>query len=142
MSKRTTLGVLNLFSRHAHAFDDEAEHVGLLFATHAAIAYAAVQRFDQLDQALSTRDIVGQAKGILMERFNINRLQAFSVLTRISQTTNKRLRVVASQLVTNRQLPGAADTRPPLVWDPGSSIAYHAGTRPRREAEGSVCSRP
>jgi transcriptional regulator with GAF, ATPase, and Fis domain len=64
------LGALNLYSREPAAFDDESEHVGLLFASHAAVAMAGAQRNEQLNRALGTRDLIGQAKGILMERHN------------------------------------------------------------------------
>ncbi len=65
------LGALNLFSRHAGAFDDESEHVGLLFAAHAAVAYAAAQQQDQLRRRVATRQLIGQAQGILMERHKL-----------------------------------------------------------------------
>ena len=93
------LGALNLYSTHANAFNDESEHIGLLFAAHAAVAYAAVHRQDYLHQAMETRDLIGQAKGILMERHHITGDRAFLALTRISQDTNRRLRDVAAELV-------------------------------------------
>ncbi len=65
------LGALNLYSRERDAFDDESEHVGLLFASHAAVAMAGAQRNEQLNRAMGTRDLVGQAKGILMERHKL-----------------------------------------------------------------------
>jgi transcriptional regulator with GAF, ATPase, and Fis domain len=65
------LGALNLYARTAGAFDDESEHVGLLFAAHAAVAYAGVRKQSQLQQAIATRELIGQACGILMERYKI-----------------------------------------------------------------------
>jgi GAF domain-containing protein len=62
------LGALNLYALTPNAFDDESEHVGALFAAHAAIAMASAQREQNLVQAVSVRDLIGQAKGILMER--------------------------------------------------------------------------
>jgi transcriptional regulator with GAF, ATPase, and Fis domain len=100
------LGALNLYSRRPNAFDDESEHVGLLFASHAAVAYADAQKLDQLKFALAGRDLIGQAKGILMERYKITADQAFRVLVRASQQRNQKLREVADELVTSGQLEG------------------------------------
>lgn len=98
------LGALNLYSRHANAFTDESEHIGLLVAAHAAVAFAEAQRTEQLTEALSTRDLIGQAKGILMERHKLTAQQAFLLLSRASQDTNKKLRDVADQLVNSGEL--------------------------------------
>jgi hypothetical protein len=51
------------------AFDDESEQVRLLFASHAAVAFAGVQNMNHMRTALATRDLIGQAKGILRERY-------------------------------------------------------------------------
>lgn len=100
------LGALNLYSRHPNGFDDESEQVGLLFASHAAVAFADAQQLEHLSAAIATRDLIGQAKGILMERYSLDADQAFRVLTRISQHTNQRLHAVAGELVTTRQITG------------------------------------
>ncbi len=102
------LGALNLFSTDRDAFGDDAEHIALLFASHAAVAMAGAQRQEQLRQGLDTRDLIGQAKGILMERYKISGDAAFRVLVRYSQNSNRRLHLVAEQLVTSRELPLAA----------------------------------
>jgi len=109
------LGALNLYGRTANAFDDESEQVGLLFASHAAVAYAGVRKEAQLAKAIDSRDLIGQAKGILMERYNISGERAFLVLTRISQDTNRKLHDIAAELVRERTVPGisAASTAPP-----------------------------
>ena len=100
------LGALNLYSRDVRAFDDESEHVGLLFAAHAAVAMADAQKVQQLRQGLRGRDVIGQAKGILMERFHLSADQAFLVLARLSQQNNRKLRDVAEELTATRKLPG------------------------------------
>ncbi|MEV6716254.1 GAF and ANTAR domain-containing protein [Lentzea sp. NPDC051208] len=99
------LGALNLYSRDADAFTEESEQVGLLFATHAAVAMADAQKMAQMSRAVGTRDLIGQAKGILMERHKINGNQAFAVLTRASQHTNTKLVEVAEYLVRSGELP-------------------------------------
>lgn len=98
------LGALNLYSRHAGAFDDESEHVGLLFAAHAAIAYSAVQRQAGLARSVATRQLIGQAEGILMERHKLTSDEAFALLVRVSQNGNVKLRDVAEQLVRSGSL--------------------------------------
>ncbi len=98
------LGALNLYSYEPRAFTDESEQVGLMFASHAAVAFADAQHIDQLTESLATRDLIGQAKGILMERYGITAGQAFQVLIRVSQNRNTKLREVALQLTSSRQL--------------------------------------
>lgn len=101
------LGALNLYARTPNAFTDESEQVGLLFAAHAAIAYAGVRKETQLAQALINRDVIGQAKGILMERYKITGERAFLLLTRVSQNSNRKLHEVARELVFQGTIPGA-----------------------------------
>ncbi|MGW4112975.1 GAF and ANTAR domain-containing protein [Actinosynnema sp. NPDC004786] len=102
------LGALNLYAPEAHAFEEESNHVGLLFAGHAAVALATAQERDHLAEAVHTRDLIGQAKGILMERHKLTADQAFSVLVRVSQQSNMKLRDLAEQLAHTGQLPARA----------------------------------
>jgi GAF domain-containing protein len=99
------LGALNLYSTVAAAFDDESDHVGQLFASHASVALAAVQEQQNLERAVLTRDLIGQAKGILMERYKLTGDQAFSLLVRASQKTNTKIRDLADHLVRSGELP-------------------------------------
>lgn len=101
------LGALNLFSRDVNAFDDESEHVALLFASHAAVAMACESARGHLQIAVSTREVIGQAQGILMERFKITRELAFHILMLASQDSNRKLRDIADELVATGQLPEA-----------------------------------
>ncbi len=93
-----TLGALNLYAEQPNAFTDESEHVGLLFAAHAAVAMAGAQQQQHMTAALSARDVIGQAKGILMERHKLTADQAFTVLARTSQDSNTKLIDVARVL--------------------------------------------
>jgi GAF domain-containing protein len=97
------LGSLNLFARRTDAFDDESEYIGLLFAAHAAVATAAAREQQELREAVATRDLIGQAKGVLMERYGIDDDRAFTVLVRFSQTANRKLRDVAREVVAGVQ---------------------------------------
>ncbi len=94
-----TLGVLNMFSSQPGAFDAEAESVGELFATHAAVALAGSRTEAQLENAMTTRDVIGTARGILAERHQVTAEQAFRMLVKISQTSNVRLADVARAVV-------------------------------------------
>ena len=100
------LGSLNLYNYAAAGFDDESEQVGLLFASHAAVAYAGAKKIDELQVAVTSRDLIGQAKGILMERYSLDGDHAFQLLVRISQSTHRKLRDIAHELVTTRHLQG------------------------------------
>ena len=100
------LGALNLYARTPHAFDEESEHVGLLFSAHAAVAVAGVRRQQHLLAGLGTRDLIGQAKGILMERYGVDGDTAFSLLVRVSRSGNRKLRDICEELVLTRELAG------------------------------------
>jgi len=106
------LGALNLHSRQVDAFTDESEQVALLFATHAAVAFAGARAQDQLRTAVSSRDLIGQAKGILMERYKITGEEAFQLLAVASQHTNVKLVDVATFLVNTGELPSAPRPQP------------------------------
>jgi GAF domain-containing protein len=93
-----TLGSLDVLATAPSAFSDESERLGLLFAAHAAIALADAQELDELRSALANRDVIGQAKGILMERFKITADTAFLLLAKASQQTNQKLYAVAADL--------------------------------------------
>ncbi len=102
------LGALNLFSRRPWAFDDESEHVGLLFASHAATAYAAARQQAKMVRAVATRQLIGRAEGILMERHKVTGDQAFALLVRASQHSDLKLRDVADRLIHSGDLDGQA----------------------------------
>ena len=88
-------GALNLYSGAPHRLDAQDELVGALFADQAAVALAGARRVGQLNQALETRDLIGRAKGIIIERFGVTDQQAFEMLVESSQHTNMKLVAVA-----------------------------------------------
>lgn len=102
---RDNLGALNLYADEPDAFTDESEYVGLLFAAHAAVALAGARQHQNMTRAVSMRDIIGQAKGILMERHRISADQAFAVLVGASQRTNTKLADIARSLTETGELP-------------------------------------
>jgi AmiR/NasT family two-component response regulator len=75
-------------------------------AAVAAAALAARREIDQLRIALDSRTRIGQAKGILMERYGVDEDHAFAILRRISQSQNRRLQAIADEVVRTRRLPG------------------------------------
>lgn len=95
------LGALNFYATNIAAFGDDDENVGLLFAAHSAVALAGAQEVSGLRAALSNRDIIGQAKGIIMERYDLDADAAFQLLVRTSQSTHLKLHDVALK-VTRR----------------------------------------
>lgn len=95
-------GSLNLFACHRQAFDSDGVAVAAIFARHAAVALAHSSTEDNLHHALDARKLIGQAQGILMERFELDADRAFDVLRRYSQDTNTKLRDVAGLIVTHR----------------------------------------
>ena len=101
-----SLGALNLYSTTPNAFDQEAENIGTGVAAHASLALANAQKQGQLYEAVTSRDLIGQAKGILMERHKIDEHDAFLLLTKVSSNTNKKLREVAEEFVRTGALPG------------------------------------
>jgi GAF domain-containing protein len=101
------LGTLSLYGEQPSAFTRHDERITILFATLAALALAEAQRTEQLREALSNRDLIGQAKGMLMERSAVNADGAFKCLTQASQDTNTKLFTVARHLVETGELLGA-----------------------------------
>lgn len=105
-----TIGALNLYGKTADAFDDEARELGYLAATQIAVVLAATRREQNFRSALTTRVTIGQAQGILMERFGLDGQQSFNVLRRVSMNSNVPLRSVAEELVRTRRVPGVPVT--------------------------------
>lgn len=98
-----SLGALNLYGATPRAFSSEAVAVGEVLGQHAAVAMAGVATDEQLQSAVATRDVIGQAKGMLMYRDGLTGLQAFATLTRASQETNIRLIDVARMFVADHE---------------------------------------
>jgi GAF domain-containing protein len=119
-----SLGALNIYSRDPEPFDATEEATASLLARQAAtlvanaIAFRAATALNaQLREALESRDVIGQAKGILMERESYTADAAFDVLRRASQRTNRKLRDVANDLVAS------VEARQPGSREPGAEVA-------------------
>jgi GAF domain-containing protein len=117
-----TLGALNLLSRSRDAFDQDDVTTASHLAAHLAVALADSQHAAELHSGALNRTVIGQAEGILMERFSLGPGDAFAVLSRVAQEQGAQLHLVAAELVRTRLTPGGECTdsdlrhpsRPPL----------------------------
>ncbi len=100
-----THGALNLYSTSVRDFSDDDVALAHVFGQHASVALATAKREHGLLQAIDARHLIGQAQGILMERFGLSADQSFAVLRRYSQDNNVKLRTVAQHIIQTRQLP-------------------------------------
>jgi GAF domain-containing protein len=102
--------VLSLYSKKPEAFTDDDLAVAHILAQHGSAAIAAARIEHSMAQAVDARRLVGQAMGILMERYGLDEARAFEVLRRYSQDHNRKLRDVAQELLDTRNLPSARRT--------------------------------
>ena len=109
------VGALNLYGRSEGAFSNGQESVAAAFATQASVAVANAQAYweakevaDHLHQAMKSRAVIEQAKGMLMAAQGCGPDEAFDLLVRASQRSNRKLRDVAQELVNNARKRRAA----------------------------------
>ena len=95
-------GALNLFGLAPKAWDQECHTIGSVLAAHAAAALIASRHSEELSSALASRDRIGQAKGIIMERFGVDDTGAFDMLRRLSQESNTKLVDIAQRVIDTR----------------------------------------
>ncbi|NMO94090.1 GAF and ANTAR domain-containing protein [Actinomycetospora sp. TBRC 11914] len=111
---------LNLYATRAAAFDGQARRAAGLFGMHAGMLLLAAEHAAHLERALASRDLIGRAKGVLMERFGLDDDAAFARLVDASQRANLKLVEVAAWLDGQH----AADRSPDVeVLVPHSSPA-------------------
>ena len=113
------VGALNLYATTVDAFDDDAVVVGLLLATHGAMAVSAAHgqsQVRQLKRALQSNRLIGTAMGILMAQHKTTQQQAFDLLSIASQHSNRKLSDVADDVIATGELEtgacGSADAAP------------------------------
>jgi ANTAR domain-containing protein/GAF domain-containing protein len=94
-----TTAALNFYAEPVNAFDDVSVNLGLIFATHTALVWNMMRRDQQFRGAIVSRDIIGQAKGRLMERFEVDADAAFHMLKRMSQKSNIPINQIAQRIV-------------------------------------------
>ena len=106
------LGTLALYAQEAAVFTEESVLVGSVLAQHAAVAMAGSAAERQFDAAIASRDVIGQAKGMLMVRNNVTGLAAFDMLVQASQQVNMKLVDVARWLVSEHEGQAPAEGGP------------------------------
>lgn len=112
----TPLGALNLYSDQPYDYDEIDLQAARIIAAHASVVLDHTTTTQNLRRAIETRNLIGQAQGILMARYQLTAEQAFAVLRRCSQDTNTRLTVLADELTRTGQLPGLdQDHQPPAA---------------------------
>ena len=99
LEHRGIIGGLNLYSTLSDDIDPEAEVIAGMFAVHAAIALGKATQVADLHAGLQTRKTIGQATGLLMERYTIDEDAAFAFMVRASSHGNIKLRDIAQGLV-------------------------------------------
>jgi hypothetical protein len=115
------MGSLNLYATSPRAFGDESIDTSRAFVTHAAGALASAERIGHLEQALAHRDVIGQAKGILMERHKITADHAFQLLVNASQHAHRKLYEIARDVSDSGM--------EPLDFIPRAQGGKESGTR-------------
>ena len=99
LADETTVGGLNLYATEAEEIDPEVVHVASLFAEHAALALGRARREEHLKEGMRTRQNIGVAVGVVMERYGLTEERAFGYLASVSQTSNIKLRDVAAEVI-------------------------------------------
>jgi GAF domain-containing protein len=126
--EHTALASLNLYARQPRAFDDTDLAIATIFARHAGVAIYGVHQHDHLMAAIQSRQLIGAAQGILMQRFSLTLDQAFELLRRYSQTYNVKLRELAENLVRSGGVPTNLDDAAPA--DACTALAQSLGLSP------------
>ena len=107
------IGGLNLYSTEVDEIDPDVAHSAELFAAHAALALGFARRNEDMNTALGTRKVIGQAIGLVMAEFTVTEDQAFAYLRRVSSVTNTKLRDVATKVVTLANEKATGHSAPP-----------------------------
>ncbi len=104
-TRRDQVGALNLYSTQLYAFDEASVHAAVTYSAHVGFIFSAQERERNLREGLKTRETIGQAIGILMERHRLSAGQGFDLLVLVSQRTHIKLRDLAEELVRTGALP-------------------------------------
>ena len=107
-----TIGGLNMYSTSDEEIDPDAVAVADLFATQAAVALGQARTVEQLTQALETRQLIGQAVGLVMAKYGLAEDAAFGFLARMSSHSNTKLREIAERVVAEHLSGVETEDRP------------------------------
>lgn len=100
-----TLGGINMYSTRVDAFSDEDQTMAILLASLATVVFDSSRRQATLRAAIESRQVIGEAIGILREQSKLSREEAFATLVRASQRMNVKLRLVAQQITSGSGRP-------------------------------------
>lgn len=115
LAHRRPVGALTLYAEEVDVFADlDKIDLALLFAGHAGTALSVTRVIEGLEIAVSSRQAIGMAQGILMERFNLDPAGAWSVLRRLSTTSNRKVNDIARDIVGTRTIPELRATGRPV----------------------------
>lgn len=106
---------LNIYSHSPHVFDQASIETAEVFAAHAAVAMGFVHTVENLSDAITSRQMIGQAVGIVMERYQLSEGRAFDFLVRVSRNSNTKVSVIAADIITGLNKRGEierTDSRP------------------------------
>jgi len=110
--QQAATGALNIYSTHPDAFGDDALELGATFASYAAVALSNAHLFSstaalavQMKEAMASRAVIEQAKGILIAQRGCSTEEAFDILVRASRNGNRKLRDICQALVEKSQQP-------------------------------------
>ena len=95
-------GALSLYAPRCVQFDDDDTAIAQMLAGQMAMTMTSGREIDQLGRAVHGRTVIGQAQGILMERFDIDSAQAFDYMRRISSHTNRKVVEIATEIARTR----------------------------------------
>ena len=95
---RSTLGGLNLYATEVDAFTDEDQMLAILLASLGAVVVDASRQQAHLRAAIESRQVIGEAIGILRAQSDLSRDEAFTMLSKASQRMNVKLRDLAQQI--------------------------------------------
>ncbi|SMF38260.1 GAF and ANTAR domain-containing protein [Cellulosimicrobium composti] len=104
-------GALNMYATTRDAFGPDSHHLASTFAAVAAAAISAARTEEQLQSAVQTRTLIGQAQGIVMERYSLTAARAFAVMSRVSQDANIKMVDLAREIVDTRRIPSVGEAR-------------------------------
>ncbi|MEX2504372.1 MAG: GAF and ANTAR domain-containing protein, partial [Egicoccus sp.] len=104
-AKGRTFGALDFYAKRPDVYSPFSKVIGQVFASHAGVALKGAISEAGMEKTLRSRDIIGQAKGILMERRGLPPADAFKTLRALSRNNNVPVRDLAEQIVTTGEIP-------------------------------------
>lgn len=101
---RDNLGALNMYSSRPGAFNPRAGHMGWIVASHAAVALSSARHAENMDFALASSRLIGEAIGIVMCRYRLTEDAAFAAIREASQRHNVKVRELAERITLTGEL--------------------------------------